>query len=305
MKIFAPEYYKSFKCIADKCKNSCCIGWEIDIDDDTLEAYKKVEGVFGERLKKSISKGTESCFILEKGERCPFLNEKNLCDIYIELGEESLCNICKDHPRFRNFFGSRTEMGLGMCCEAATDLIMDWEKPFSLSVIEENDEPEVTDDEESVFFALRDKAIRVIEKEESLIDTFGVNIPEKSFGEWVDVFLSLEILDPEWTEILNSAKKCKEPKKGFLESDKGKNAQKQLLLYFIYRHTAEGIYDGTFLARIGFAVLSLEMIKALCGASENSSLETFKDLARRYSAEIEYCQENTERLIDIICNKKI
>ena len=33
-----------------------------------------LKGEFGGRLKNSISKGEESCFILGEGERCPFLN---------------------------------------------------------------------------------------------------------------------------------------------------------------------------------------------------------------------------------------
>ena len=28
-----PDYYKEFQCIADQCEHSCCIGWEIDVDD--------------------------------------------------------------------------------------------------------------------------------------------------------------------------------------------------------------------------------------------------------------------------------
>ena len=30
-----PSYYKNFRCIADKCPDNCCRGWEIDIDEDT------------------------------------------------------------------------------------------------------------------------------------------------------------------------------------------------------------------------------------------------------------------------------
>ena len=55
MKIVVPDYYKDFKCLAGDCKHSCCIGWEIDIDADTLEYYKSVDGEFGERLKNNIS----------------------------------------------------------------------------------------------------------------------------------------------------------------------------------------------------------------------------------------------------------
>lgn len=43
MKLYAPEYYKNFKCIADKCEHSCCIGWEIDIDEETLKKYENLE----------------------------------------------------------------------------------------------------------------------------------------------------------------------------------------------------------------------------------------------------------------------
>ena len=125
MKIYVPNYYKNFRCIAGACKHSCCIGWEIDIDEDTLEVYKNVGGCFGKRLNESISPGEDTHFILAENERCPFLNDENLCDIYIELGEDNLCQICSDHPRFRNFYSDRIEMGLGLCCEAATDLILE------------------------------------------------------------------------------------------------------------------------------------------------------------------------------------
>ena len=40
MKLFAPQYYKKFKCIADKCRHSCCIDWEIGIDPDTMKKYE-------------------------------------------------------------------------------------------------------------------------------------------------------------------------------------------------------------------------------------------------------------------------
>ena len=85
MEIYAPDYYGDFVCIADKCRHSCCIGWEIDIDDNTLDYYSSVEGAFGTRLRENISQGDNPHFILGSDERCPFLNQSNLCDIYTEL----------------------------------------------------------------------------------------------------------------------------------------------------------------------------------------------------------------------------
>ena len=56
MKIFAPDYYNKFKCIANRCKHSCCIGWEIDIDDETFEYYEDIDSDFGNRLRENIAK---------------------------------------------------------------------------------------------------------------------------------------------------------------------------------------------------------------------------------------------------------
>ena len=108
MKTYAPDYYGKFKCIADKCKHSCCVGWEIDIDEESLERYNLIEGEFGERIRKNIAYNAESPhFITDESEKCPFLNRYGLCDMITELGEESLCEICAVHPRFRNFFSDR------------------------------------------------------------------------------------------------------------------------------------------------------------------------------------------------------
>ena len=49
-----PEYYEKFSCIASRCKDSCCAGWEIDIDEDSYAYYNSVEGKFGKRLKESM-----------------------------------------------------------------------------------------------------------------------------------------------------------------------------------------------------------------------------------------------------------
>ena len=104
MKLIYPAYYEKFKCIADRCHHSCCIGWEIDIDEASLSRYEGVKGDFGKRLQCAISYDGEPHFKLKEGERCPFLNERNLCDMILSLGEDFLCEICASHPRFYNFF---------------------------------------------------------------------------------------------------------------------------------------------------------------------------------------------------------
>lgn len=132
MQWFAPAYYPEFTCTAGACRHNCCVGWEIDIDDETLALYKTIDGPLGERLKTGISMEDTPHFVLTNDGRCPFLNGENLCDLICGLGEDALCQICADHPRFRNDWPDRTELGLGLCCEAAGQLILTWDSPVTL-----------------------------------------------------------------------------------------------------------------------------------------------------------------------------
>lgn len=184
MKLRIPDYYASFQCLADKCKDSCCIGWEIDIDEDTLEYYESVTGTFGTRLKENIvDDGEDTSFLLKNG-RCAFLNEKNLCDICIELGETSLCEICLEYPRFTLEYGMTREKCLGLSCEEAGRLIFEREQPvtFEESYMEEQYEwqeeqegyegsEDEDDDSWSVYLEpARDYAIQILQDRSMTIE---------------------------------------------------------------------------------------------------------------------------------------
>ena len=87
-----PDYYKEFACIADKCEDTCCAGWQIVIDKETLKKYTKVKGDYRKHLWTSIDWFQKS-FKQDKDKRCAFLNEKNLCDLYLSQGEEGFCKM--------------------------------------------------------------------------------------------------------------------------------------------------------------------------------------------------------------------
>ena len=120
MKIVTPAYYKDFKCIAGACTDTCCAGWDVDVDEASYKHYKKVKGSFGKRLKSVMvpSEDGGCTFTLNNG-RCPFLNDNNLCDLYIELGEDKLCETCAEFPRFINEYGSVREIGIAPSCKTA------------------------------------------------------------------------------------------------------------------------------------------------------------------------------------------
>lgn len=127
MKIRTPHYYKDFKCIAGACTDTCCAGWDVDVDKNSYRYYKTVKGAFGKRLKSVMvpSEDGGCTFTLNNG-RCPFLNDSNLCDLYTELGEDKLCETCAEFPRFINEYGNVREIGIAPSCKTAGELIFNY-----------------------------------------------------------------------------------------------------------------------------------------------------------------------------------
>ena len=109
-----PSYYKNFRCIADKCPDNCCRGWEIDIDEDTLDYYKDLKGPMAEKIRASISE--DGSFVLNEEGWCPLLNEKGLCEVCLTLGEDSLSEVCTEYPRFTTEYPKTREKVLCLSC---------------------------------------------------------------------------------------------------------------------------------------------------------------------------------------------
>ena len=154
MKLIAPDYYPSFTCIASACRHTCCVGWEIDVDKDSLERFRRDEVVYSE-----IDETDTPHIRLREGERCPFLNPDGLCDMILKHGEGYLCDICRDHPRFRNYFTDRTEIGLGLVCEEAARIILFSPEPMRLITLEDDGKKEDIPEDEMWLSDLRDSLL--------------------------------------------------------------------------------------------------------------------------------------------------
>ena len=310
MKIAAPNYYGSFCCLAGACRHTCCAGWEIDIDGESLEYYKSVPGPFGKRLADNISEeGGCAHFALSSGERCPFLNEQGLCDIILTLGPEGLCQICNDHPRFRNFYSDRTEIGLGLCCEAAAELILGHSEPFCLEIISDDGKTKELLPEEGEFFELREKVFRaaqdrrrsILSRAEDILALCGARLPEKSSAQWADIYFVLERMDPEWDKYLSVLKACGSVSTENLEHGELEIPFEQLLTYFIFRHLSPEAAAETG----AFAVLSFYIVRRIFCAlwaqkGKSPGFGGLCEIARLYSSEIEYSDENIGKIIELI-----
>lgn len=220
MKIRVPDYYKDFKCIDTNCKDSCCAGWEVDLDEKVTAYYRGVKGPFGKRLKKAMRFTRGKRFRLVN-KRCPFLNEKNLCDLYTELGEDKLCDTCTNYPRYMEEYGDLKEIGVAFSCEVASALILNHKDKVTF-VMEENQDPitSYNDIDYEMYegcYQARKKAIalaqdrnRTVKERYALVLSLGEEIQEAVYQE--DYNKIKEIVEKyerkdEIDEIVNKMKK--------------------------------------------------------------------------------------------------
>jgi len=286
-----PNYYKKFRCIADKCKHNCCIGWEIDIDDYTLSLYNSIDTSFGKRIRENIE-GDVPHFKLKEGDQCPFLNEKGLCEIIQEFGEDAICDICTLHPRFCNFYSSFTEIGLGLCCEEAARIILSEQEKFCISLPEN---VKLTK-KESNFFEKRQKILNLLQdRTKSIAERFDSLGVEANFSteKFCALYLALERLDEKWADELNSLMGYDFKGEIFRQSD-FQMFFEQLAVYFIFRHFNP---DSNAEQVLKFTLVSCMLIGAICEKSD-MDFDKAADIVRMYSSEIEYSDENMSVFIN-------
>lgn len=141
-----PDYFKKFKCIGGKCSDSCCIGWNIDIDKTTFKQYFKVKDVEMKKMFQKNIQNNQYCISedidygivkLKKDKRCPFLDNENYCVIHSNLGEEYLSNVCTCFPRLVNKIDDYYELSLDVACPEAARIILLEEKGIKFKEYEE------------------------------------------------------------------------------------------------------------------------------------------------------------------------
>ena len=292
MKLYAPKYYKNFKCIADKCEHSCCIGWEIGVDGEALEKYKSFNEGYGDAIKSSISYDGEPHFKLCADDRCPHLNEQGLCNIILNLGEGYLCDICREHPRFYNYTDV-AEVGLGMSCPEAARIILASHDYVSMEEI-----GEVSADGDEIEFngrIMRGKVYTTLNDSslcygERLAKIYGdYDILQGDDEVWLKKLADLEYLDDRHRDLfMNYSSLCRPVGVDqYLE---------RFLAYLIYRHCTEAFDAWDFALRLSFCLFCERLAASLIVSEGASSLREVAEVASIISEELEYSEENTEAL---------
>lgn len=153
MRYRKPQFYDNFHCIAGDCPDTCCAGWQILIDQESLEKYSSVNTDFGTRLLNSID-WYQGAFE-QYNKRCSFLNDENLCDLYQEMGADALCQTCRMYPRHVEEFEDLREYSLSLSCPEAARIMLSTEEKTKF--IETEDTLEEEEDYEDFDLLLFDR----------------------------------------------------------------------------------------------------------------------------------------------------
>ena len=139
MQYIKQDDFDNFICIADKCPKSCCIGWQIVIDDDALEEYTDY-----------ISEGIdydEGVFI-QHHRRCAMLNDDNLCNIQLEKGHDALCYTCRTYPRHVEEYEGVREYTLALSCPAVAKEVVERNRPYEFIELFDEESEDIDDFED-------------------------------------------------------------------------------------------------------------------------------------------------------------
>ena len=305
MKIVKPTFYKNFKCIAGDCPDSCCQGWEVDADSDSLEYYKTLDNSLEikKRIDSVLSKDEfdNTIFTLAPKKRCPFLNNENLCDMHIAIGGEHTPYTCRTFPRFIYDFGATREIGISFSCPVASDMMYNTES-FDFETEVNSDLPTLNDIDAEKYFLLykgraeaykiaKDKNKSIRERLNDLLD-LGVLLQEKLFpydegGDdiaFFDVFKNPELINPEWKEKVENFS---------LKQVSDTQSNENILMYFLYKYLMQAVYDDDALSKIKMAVLGV-LINTYFGEDSWT--------VHLWSKETEHSQYNMDRYKKLLKN---
>ena len=292
MKLYSPNYYGEFKCIAERCRHSCCVGWEISVDADTLERYRGIDSSECEILSHI---DCDTGLIRLDGERCPFLDEVGLCRIISAYGECAVSEICRRHPRFCHRVGDTVEVGLGAVCEEACRLILT-SPDFSVDHTFESSDFDYADETDFDTLSHREKIYGIlrstlshIEKLDAICREYGLSDKLYDDDSWESIIPELELLDEECGDELFAL--CQVSPAGISEYSE------RFLAYLVFRHVSPATDYDNLRARVGFCLLMTRFFESSVSRLPCISEDGCIDIARRLSGEIEYSEDNTDMLI--------
>ena len=316
MELVYPSYYPFFRCVAGDCPDSCCHDWQVQVDCTAAERYSRLPGRLGEDLRRAMKRENGEVVLENIQGRCPMWRHDGLCRLQAELGEQALCEVCRNFPRLRQDYGDFVELGLEMSCPEAARIMLtceDWAmvKEAAPGIGQGDYDPEIMGilrRSRGYAFGLMGMREYTVPQRLALLLMFGCHVqgqidggeetpfdPEAALSEAeqfagpgdfegvLDFYASLEILTPRWRQKLLSP-----PEPGEWTEELCKLAQ-----YGIYRYWYQAVSDWDLTARV-----KLVLLHCVMGRYLSSGFSRRLETVQLYSKEIENDWDNVEAILD-------
>ena len=334
--IFRPSFLDVFSCLKEKCRDSCCRGWQIALDEETFEKYLKSSNPLFNNIEEKTALSSGTRFIKTEKGNCVFLNSSGLCDIYSSEGFSFLCETCRVHPMFRNFLSEGYEEGVGLSCEEGLMLVM---KASPEDFVRKD--VSSADERESFILEKRNETLMFLENcEENMWEVFdrvfdtslnsqsfydelfyGLPLREDSFSfsslvkkrsfinEYVSILKNLEINSEKWKERLNAfdSDRAHDNLSGVLNNNECRSFYLNVLSNQIFRYMIKASLDDDMIEKTAFCLLfvytSALFEASLLNEKESINKENLFDITMAFSREAEYNELNLTTLYDFIIGK--
>lgn len=303
-----PAYCDEFACSGSRCPDTCCQGWEIDIDDDTLQIYQSLPGALGEQVRAAITAAPDGSRCIAPGPdgRCPLLTAEGLCSLITGAGPGALSTVCDEYPRYYICHGDYEQVDMSLSCPEVARLFFAEQGPIRYQAIrdERPGEPisaqelaalrEVLAERDELIELFADPQMTPAEKEEAILESCpGVHpLPDEKLLALLD---TLEVLDARWSRILARMHTCTSPARHLLWDLSDVYAR--LGSYFAFRYYIDTLTDGSSDPAVLLILQSLRVLDLMLQASPDAPTpEVLADLAHIFSRQIEHSEENVRAL---------
>lgn len=312
MNITKPSYYSGFHCLAGRCPDSCCQEWDVLVDSATAAYYRALPGPLGDRLRQVLEDTDDGTVLTITDGRCPMWQCDGLCRIQAELGEDALCQVCRDFPRLRHDYGNFLELGLELSCPEAARLILSDRQGLLVTTSVPGGEPADYDQEAmDLLLKTRETVLSILSGQESvpqrlaLLLMYGYHVQSEldggaptvfssgsaldeavclarpgHFEEMLPFFSELDILTSDWKKRLSSP-----GNPGPWLEEHAAAAR-----YLVLRYWLQAVSDYDLVCRVKMILILCLLIHGLGG----DVLQT----AQLCSKEIENSAENVDALLD-------
>ena len=308
-----PAYFDQFRCIADRCPDSCCAEWDVLVDGEAAARYEAMEGSLGEAIRENLKIDEEGqAYFAITDRRCPMWRDDGLCRIQAELDHDALCETCRRFPRLKHDYGEFVEEGLALSCPVAAELILRGGHAFQETEVPGGEEGDYDPQDMACLLGTRDVMLTLLSDPaysvpqaltlgllygyhaQNLFDG-GDNaafIPasalefaaefakEADISLLVDFYKGLEILTADWSDRLEN------PQGGEAWPEELRN----LAIYGLQRYWLQAISDFDLVGRVKMIVSACILVRHLGG----NPVET----AQKYAKEVENSQENVDAILD-------